>query len=214
MIFCRIQHHVSRADLLPKLIADLAPLPVQVIADNGPPPPSPWRGYQLCLQEIPECSHLLILQDDVRVCHNFTPALERIAQAKPDNPIVLFLGGLPRRTAMDALRATKRHERYVKMFIRDFVPVVAVLWPREKALHFLEWSKTAKLPGYSRPRSDDAIAGRWMLATRQTIYATLPSLVEHLDEVPSTIGKRAAYGRDRGRVALQFIGEQNPLELF
>jgi hypothetical protein len=96
----------------------------------------------------------------------------------------------------------KQSRRYVTLFIRDFVPVVALLWPRHKAEEFMEWGQDARLPGDPNPRSDDAVVGRWMILTRQEIRATVPSLVQHPDMEPSLIGRTPAWGKDRGRVAL------------
>lgn len=134
-------------------------------------------------------------------CRNFAPALEKIAAAN-DVPVCLFLARLPRRTSRDATKALKAGIRYVPLFIRDFVPVVAVLWPRTKAEEFMHWAVDAKLPGQPNPRSDDAVVGRWMMTTRQEIRATCPSLVEHPDMVGSIIGRQPAWGKDKGRVAL------------
>lgn len=210
-VLARIQHHPSRAELLPPLLELLAPLPTEVICDDGPPPPNPWRGYQLCLSGLPKCSHVLVLQDDAIPCVNFNAAILEIAKANPTTPVVLFLGGLPKVTGNNALKALKRGQHYSPVWIRDFVPVVALLWPKEKAEAFMAWSKTHKLPG-AVPRSDDAVVGRWMIRERQRILVTIPSLVQHPDNVPSLIGRRAKWGKDRGRVALQFI-EGDPLEI-
>lgn len=210
MILVRIQHHPARFELLPPLLESLAPLNVEV-STHASEPPSPWAGYKQALSDTPTgVTHICVLQDDVRVCRNFPLAVEKIAEANPDVPVCLFLGGQPRRTAKDALRASKAGKRYVQLFFRDFVPVVGVLWPRHKAEEFLEWSRDARLPGQSNPRSDDAVVGRWMLMTRQRVLATVPSLVQHPDEVPSLIGRRAHAGKDKGRVALLYC-EGDPM---
>lgn len=147
----------------------------------------------------------------MRVCHNFPRAVEQVAVANQHTPVCLFLGGQPIRTAKHALRAGKANKRYVQLFFRDFVPVVAVLWPRHKAEEFLEWSKDARLPGDPNPSSDDAIAGRWMLMTKQTVLATVPSLVQHPDEESIAQPDRAKAGADKGRVALLYC-EGDPME--
>lgn len=96
----------------------------------------------------------------------------------------------------------KMGRRYVQLSHRSFMPIVAVLWPREKLLEFAEWAEeNPGLPGQREPRSDDAMAGRWKMMNRQTVLACVPSIVEHPDEVPSTIGKMAHWGKDKGRVA-------------
>jgi hypothetical protein len=87
-------------------------------------------------------------------------------------------------TAKEIRRTT---ERYIPIWWREFVPVVAILWPVEKIAEFMDWAPTATLPGEPNPRSDDAVLGYWMRKTKQQFLATVPSLVEHLN-VPSTKG--------------------------
>jgi hypothetical protein len=136
-----------------------------------------------------------VIQDDAQVCANFSAAVTQIAASNPDTPVVLFLAQQPRRTALLATRAMKARQRYVNLFIRDFCPVVGMLWPREKTLQLLDWSEKGKLPGGLGARSDDAVVGRWMLTTRQTIRATVPSLVQHPGTVPSVKGSDNASSR-------------------
>ncbi len=171
-------------------------------------PPSPWAGYKACLQKIPKNStHLLVIQDDAYPCDNFAPALKAVAAAHPTYPVCLFLARLPREASARAEQAMRRNrtQRYVQLAWRNFMPVVAVLWPRQKAVEFLEWAdQNPILPGQPEPRSDDAMAGVWKMRERQTVYATVPSLVEHPDMEPSLIGKRASWGKDRNRCAAFF----------
>jgi hypothetical protein len=77
--------------------------------------------------------------------------------------------------------------RYVQLSLRSFMPIVCVLWPREKLVEFAEWSAEVRLPGPVPPRSDDAVAGRWKLETRQIVLACVPSVIQHPDEEPSLI---------------------------
>jgi len=160
-----------------------------------------------CLTDVPDASHLLVIQDDTTVCKNFAPALRLIAEANPSTPVVLFLARLPRRIANMALHATKKRQVYLDCQLRsnDFLPVVAILWPVEKAKEFLAWAEANphKL-GHKAPRSDDSVGGRWASLTRQPIRFTLPSLVEHPDLEPSLIGRKPAWGKDSGRVAMAF----------
>ncbi len=206
-IRARVQHHPSRAHLLPDLLARLAPLPTEVIT-HASNPPSPWAGYKACLADLPECSHIAIVQDDCVPCKNFAAAVETVAAAHPDTPICLYLSRLPRDASSRAEKARKRNDRYVHLSWRSFLPIVAVLWPRHKAVEFAEWADlNPQLPGQREPRSDDAMAGVWKMRNRETVLATVPSLVEHPDREPSIIGKRAAWGKDKGRCALFFADD-------
>lgn len=205
----RIQHAAGRDAPLHRLLVQL-PQAVEVVTDSDPGPPNPWRGYQKCLSNLPADGHVCVLQDDAIVCQNFVPALELIAAANPGMPVILFLGGQPRRTATRVRAAT---ERYVDLAPNDFMPVVAVLWPVAVAKEFLGWTEANQLRMPRGGRSDDAIAGRWLRFTHQRVRVAVPSLVQHPDDFPSTITKRARGGLDKGRVAVNWIGDGDPLAL-
>lgn len=215
-VLVRIQAHPARRHLHKPLVQSLKPFPVEVSLHSSIPP-NPLLGYKQALSNLPDCTHLCILQEDVIVCKNFPPAVERIARANPNTPVCLFLAKLPALEAKLSLYALKKGERYIQARPKtnSFLPAVAVLWPRQHAEHFREWLKTARLPQHPKrePASDDAAIARWALANRQRVLITVPSLVEHPDREPSLIGKRAKWGKDRGRVALIYIGEGDPLEL-
>ena len=144
----------------------------------------------------------------MQLAHNFVDAVGQIAEVNAHVPVCLFLARLPRDASAQAARAMKQNRRYVTVSWRTFLPIVAVLWPVEKALEFREWADaTPHLPGTrGEPRSDDAMAGRWKMVTRQTVLACVPSIVEHPDCEPSTIGRRAQWGQDANRVAA-FLAE-------
>jgi hypothetical protein len=211
----RIQAHPSRAHLWPNLIESLAPLPVEVSVHSSEPP-SPWLGYKQALSDLPDCTHLLLLQEDVLICRNLPLAVEKIAEAKPDNPVCLFLSWLPNHIVKDARQALLHGQRYIVARPAKFCPVVAVLWPVTAVERFLSWAEAAKLPGHpGHVRSDDAVLAEWIRRMHETVWIALPSLVEHPDTVPSVKGRNnAAWGRDKGRRALQWVGpERDPLEL-
>lgn len=209
-VHARIQHHPSRHRLIPALAESLAPLPVEVVTDPGGELPSPWRCYQACLTDIPDCTHLLIVQDDVTVCRNFAAAVHLIAAANPDLPVALFVGKeAVYRTRIDVLQGSKRGLRYVPLRNNDPLPVVATLWPREKAEEFLDWSTRNPTFNRGRPqRSDDSQGAAWKSRTRQQILVTVPNLVQHPDTVSSLIRDNTG-----GRVAALFIGDADPLAI-
>lgn len=149
-------------------------------------PPSPWEGYRQCLSNLPNCSHVLIVQDDAQPVPNFGAAVEKIAERHPTTPVCLFMGAAPASTAAQVKRALKRGECYAPLLASNFVPAVAILWPAQKAQEFLDWAKSNRVT-----RADDGNAARWMRRTKQQFLVTVPSLVEHNDGVPSVKGGRA-----------------------
>jgi hypothetical protein len=155
-----------------------------------------------------------VIQDDAVVSKNFSAAIYKVAARNPYNPVVLFLGGFPQATAGRLLKASIAGQRYMNLGYAPIVPLVGVLWPIEKARHFLEWAESGvKLVGHPTPRADDGIAAQWMKRTKQEIRVTVPSLVQHLDNVPSVKGGQpAAWGRDRQRVAALFAEDASHYE--
>lgn len=210
----RIQHAPGRTQPLNRLLNSLQH-PAVIVTDHGDGVPNPWRGYKACLSKLSDAfTHVCVLQDDTVACQHLPEALHLIAEANPDRVVCLFLGGQPKRTAAKAREAIIKRRVYVDVHGSDFVPVVATMWPNHLATSFLEWANENPLKlGHRDPRSDDAVAGRWMRYTRHPVVCTVPSLVQHPDDVPSTIGKRAAAGGDRNRVALHWIGDNDPLEI-
>lgn len=208
----RVQSHPSRRECRQRLLAGLDGLLIQVVEDNSTPP-NPWSGYQKCLSDLRGFSHLLVIQDDAVVCRNFPEAVSKIVTAHPDEVIALFVGGLRNRTSRDFTAALARGDRYAHVYFRDIHHVVALIWPVTLAQAFLGWSRTNPIPGVPRPRSDDAAVGAWARKSRRRVLCTVPCLVEHPDDVKSTVGLRARKGSDRGRVAIHYIGDADPLEL-
>jgi hypothetical protein len=194
----------------------MLPPAVEVITDEGEPL-NPWRGYRACLTDIPDEGHVAVLQDDVLVCTNFMEACERIAQANQNTVVSLFLSrsGVVRRTVnMASLRWGKT--RYVDNHPQDLVHVVGVLWPVARARSFLAWvdANPLRIRGSSFSICDDAILTRWMKLTGERVRVTVPSLVQHPDDVPSIVNSsKMRNGADHGRTAAYWIGDADPLEL-
>lgn len=194
------------------MLAGLDGLLVQVVEDNSKPP-NPWHGYQKCLSDLRGFSHVLVIQDDAIVCQNFPVAITKIMAARSNRVVSLFVGGLRNRTTRDFTAALGRGDRYAEIYFRDIHHVVAILWPARQAKDFLDWSRTHDVPGMPRPRSDDAVFGAWARLTKNRIFCTVPSLVQHPDDTKSTVGLRDKAGLDKGRIAVHWIGDEDPLAL-
>ena len=203
----RIQSHPSRRLLRERLLAGLPECNVQVV-EHESDPPSPWAGYKACLQSLADedFTHAVVIQDDGIVCNNFPLAVSRVIEAVPDNPVCLFLP-MVSATKRQAMLAGKAGHHFVELLPRGFMPVVGVIWPKKQALDFLSWSATS--PALVRRngeriehRSDDAMAHLFAKVTRVKVFATIPSLVQHPDDAPSTISRKPG-----GRTALFWHGD-------
>lgn len=183
----------------------LRPLPtyLSVHASN---PPNPWAGYEQALRYacLSDRSHFVVLQDDVILCREFPLAVRSAIRERPDSVLSLWVGGLRQPTTKLFRQAQIERERWVQIHFSDIHHCVALVWPRALAESFLAWTETSMLPGDGRDQqSDDAIVGAWARRTNNYFWAHVPCLVEHNDDVESTINRPRG---DAGRRAIAFAG--------
>lgn len=197
-----VQHHPSRADLIPALLARLRGLDVEVVSDPEPDSyRNAWRCYRECLMTTPDdATHRVILQDDTTPCRDFKRALEEAILARPDRVLVLFHGGRPEENMMGLKLAWDRGHAWARLVSRRYVPVVAVVWPARLVCPLVCWVDEMQFPrGLT---ADDEIVMRALIAFDEWPLACVPSIVEHEDVVPKvhaeTIVQR---GQDPGRRA-------------
>lgn len=202
-----IQHHPSRAALLPPLLAMLPD--VEVVTDPEPDAhPCPLRCYLECLARTPEdATHRVVIQDDAILCDSFMPRMMAVLAERPDALVPLFVpGSSPHLGQVNAARAKGEDWAWL---IPAWVPTVALAWPADLAARFweVEMGKRGTLAGQRRC-GDDGPVGSWVQRTkpRVNVWAPLPSLVDHPDVVESLIGRKAAAGKNPARVAAFFTG--------
>lgn len=182
-----VQHHPARADLLHRTAAARP----EVVSDPAPEARrNPWRTYRECLRRTPfEATHRVVLQDDVELCPDFTLHVERALRHRPDHLVSLFVGTNCRGGSANLLSACQQDHAWCRLELREWVPVVALVWPQRLISPFLDW---AERKGYSerKVRADDAIVGEFMRQRLEYTWATVPSLVEHPDDQESLIGMK------------------------
>ena len=192
-----IQHHPSRIHLLTNF-SNLGS-DYEVVEDPDPRGRhrSAWRTYRACLERTPpDCTHRLVLQDDAETCPGFlTAALSAIA-ARPDRMLAFFVPNTLRRGSRLLMEACQRDEAFCELFLNEWVPVVALCWPRGIVDEFIAW---ANRHGYTEAhhRADDAIVGTFCRERGVATVATVPSLVEHPDDEPSLTGNSTRIRRAR-----------------
>ncbi len=206
---CVVQHHPARAEILTRLLERLAA--PTVVEDPGGPGISAWRCYRLCLRAAPDATHVLVLQDDTIPCQHFEEAAVKAIAARPEAAVCFYLGGHPATTAHHATVAMRKGQRWVQISRRDYVPTVATCYPQAMATELAAWVDER----YPHSRGDDAPVGNFFRAAygRLEAWATVPSLVQHPDDTPSMVGRRALAGKNPGRVAKWFIGDADAREI-
>ncbi len=138
------------------------------------------------------------------VCRDFPAGLELVISARPDDVICLFVPGVSE-NAKRVLDACYQEKRWCHLFEGLFLPVVAVVYPREKVGEILAFVDALRYP--PSQTGDDAILGHWMKETGARVLACVPSLVEHADEVASLTGSGNFNGAAPHRIAACWIGD-------
>lgn len=199
----RVQHYAGRNDALERLLPFL-PKHAEVVTDEGDP--NPCRGFLRCFENLPDATHMCVLQDDALPCRGFLAELELAVHDRPDDVLSLFVGGLSGRTKRDFLAALADGLHWSPVYFREIHHVVALVWPVPLAQQFVEWFENARVPGPKPPRSDDAVVGYWARTSHRLFWATVPCLVQHPDDMPSVVQGNRALG-DAGRRAIVFLDD-------
>lgn len=209
-VFLAIQTHPRRAELAAWLLDRLGGAAELVLDPEPDGRPSPWRTYRRALERGIESgrSHVLVVQDDVVPCDRLPEAVGRAVEAQPDRILLFFVAGRPAEYRRAVLEACRYDRTWAEIRPDVWVPAVATCWPAELAAELLDWSaammETRWPPTFT---ADDEIIGRFVRHLGVAPLASVPSLVEHPDLVPSLAGKRVHDGRDPGRKAACWIGE-------
>lgn len=191
-------------------LVDLLPAVEVVTDENGD---GPFATYLRCLSVPPPgATHLCVLQDDALPCANFEERLEEAVAGRPADLISLFVGGLKGQATRDYLKAMTRRDPWCPLpRATRIIHVVALVWPVAVAGAFLDWYalNEERIPAPRPHKSDDMVISYYLKNSRpwRTVWATVPSLVEHPDDVPSVAqSRRGGSGQDKGRRAIWFAG--------
>lgn len=201
-----IMAHPSRAEYAHRLRRALKAKErgtIEVVLDPDPDGErNPWRTARLAWQRTPDdCTHRLLLQEDVLPCPRFLYHARKALSAKPDRVVSFYLGTNATVTWRDLLIADARGAHWVRGFANTWIPALALAIPRG----FVD--SLAAFEDGTRPVADDDVYGRWAREYRLPWYATIPSLVDHDDDAPSLMRDQYATG---SRVAACPIGETDP----
>lgn len=215
VVHVRVQHHPSRAGaVLDRLLRSLLPVVPEIIRDDEMLPPSAWRTHRACLlTPLPDdATHLLVVQDDTYAADGFWHALHLILRRHPDRMVATFLAGAPVMRARQAQRLIRQQPcGYIEIdhdnrHGREFVPTVATVWPRADLTAFEEWLAAGNEPPANK-RDDDPVVGTFCRKTGRAVVVPVPSLIQHPDDQPSTVGRPHRLGRNPFRVAAAFTGQ-------
>lgn len=177
------------------------------MTDPGGAQSNAWRCYRECLRaDVGDATHLLVVQDDAVVCEGFAAAALSAVAARPEAAVAFFVSPQCRRTSHAATVALKARSPWAAWHRADFWPTVASAYPVAVARDLAAWVDARKPDS----RGDDAPCGDYFRAHPGTAaLVTVPSLVQHPDDVPSLIGRKYMSGKNPARCAKYWIGDKD-----
>lgn len=199
-----ITHHPSRPTLPLRLTA-LLDGPARLVFDPRPHGAvNPWRTFRRALETAATdttATHHLFLQDDALPCPGLCAAAAHAASWRPGAIICLFVNDLATQTSLRIRDAAARGAGWAPVVGERFVPTVATVWPRELVVRAVFEARPVT-PDV--PQADDEAVGDWARGAGVEVWATVPNLVQHDEDAPSTfLGHRDG----RQRWATCWIGD-------
>lgn len=193
----RIQTHPSRLARAIALMRQIekqehdpdegtAPVTIQVMQDPDPDSPlrSPWRSAQRCWRAPASAPWKLVLQDDVILCDGFLGKVLAALAEKRDSLVTFYVGRYPNSAARNVVAALESGSRWADIELENWTPCLALAMPSEWGYDLAAYTDRRSFPpGFV---ADDAIISHWRQEMgHRACWATVPSLVDHDNGVPS-----------------------------
>lgn len=161
---------------------------------------NPWRTARECWRATPaNCTHRLVVQEDILPCRDFLRHARRALAAKPDRIVSFYVGETQPGMSARMLIQGAAGSSWCPGVASSFVPALALAIPQRFC---------ASLAGFedgTRPVADDDVYGRWTREHSLPWWATVPSLVNHDHSAPSLMSAST-----HRRQAVCWVGSCDP----
>ncbi len=152
-------------------------------------------------------THLLVLEDDVLPCFNYISTVEKLINAIPEEPMTFFTN------SKIAPLALSEHVNWVRLKVWYYTQSYAI--PFSLMQSMISWIN--ENVAEDDRNSDDERMAMYFYYHKRCVYATVPSLVEHIGWNSSSLkhDRPDEYMNNRDlRMASKFIGvDKDPLEI-
>ena len=153
----------------------------------------------------PGVTHRCVIQDDAWPCLDFVARAEAALAERPDKIVCFFVPGIAAAGGKRVREARFKGEPWVQIGGIAITPLVATAWPGHLIEPFVEFAESSRIQ--ARYTHDDPVSTLFVKKHKLEVWATVPSLVQHLDVTPSLIGRSHQAGKNRKRVAEFFLEE-------
>lgn len=168
---------LARGQLVPTICRDVDRKGVWPTAKSA------WLRYH------PNCTHHMVLQDDVQLCTHFVKLVTTAIEHKPDEILCLYSPSQHLKARGTAWWRT-----------RGGTWGQALILPRRRIHEFLNWSAAHVDEEYTY---DDTRMALWSIERGIDVWVTIPSLVQHLGMNNSLLGHAGTIGNN-ARVSLNY----------
>ena len=184
-ISCAVMHTVCRKDRresLERMIQELGENNIisywqdfQIFGDMFQK--GSWWNAKRCMEwgAALKTSHHLILQDDCKFSEDFVAGLKTLIAVWPNEIICLFFG--PRKGFKEGGRWGEAEGPWGQ----------AIIYPQSLLKEFLIWEKNNIKPEF---KHDDSRVALFCASTGRTVKVPFPNVVDHMDEMQSTMNHR------------------------
>lgn len=155
----------------------------------------------------PDCTHHLVVQDDVILPQDFRAGVENMLKYVPDNvPVSLYFGGSrPLRSETRSLYEEAIRQNAPFIVYRGPFWGPGIILPTSEIPSMLAWyNKNNDIQNYDRRIT------RYFDSIGRKCWYTMPSLVDHRDEDNKSL---VGHGENNGRHASYFIGPRSALDV-
>lgn len=195
-----VQERVARATALAQAVVDQGYGPGSPVVSVDKEWRGPWWNFRFTAELLAGegHTHLCVLQDDVLLCHQFWPALVRLVERCPCDPLSLFTA---RRSIVQ--EADRKRTRLLRRYGLDTAQ--GLVFPVFQFQALCRWVDAREGDNAEWKFHDDVRIDAWSRDKRWPIVYAVPTLIDHDVSLPSTLGHN---GRTRhgDRVSPRFIG--------
>lgn len=164
--------HPSRKDNVDKILQKLGMPNDIVVWDDRPNGGDAWytakKAWTLPISE--ECTHRLVLQDDVDICNDFIAHATAIANRHKTHAVTLINFRNP------SNYPNGKNTPYYKV---SLMPGCAIMLPRNIITPCIEWCNVPENARYGK--HDDLLISDYCARHGVLMVCTIPSIVQHLD---------------------------------
>ena len=191
MLDIKLMAHPSRAEHVQKMLNQLG-LPDSIVVwddrpQGGDAMYTARKAWSLPLPD--DCTHRLVLQDDLELCDNFVQIAEQISNRHPTYAISLI----------NFNKKPKNPDHVFPYYLTSILSGCAIMLPKDVIQPCMEWCKTAS---EEVALHDDLSISCYCLKHGVIMITTSPSLVQHLNHA-----SLLPYKYTWERVALDFEKE-------